>query len=93
MKDKSRSDDTPQSVVKPFKGKIYHWHKHYIDKDLVLNVYNEDGGLGYLILGYTTKHPHMDSWKRTSWVVKHNKNGDIETRNSRYHLVGKERTH
>ena len=79
-------------MAKPFKGKIYHWKKVPIERkeDWEL-LYGETLGLGYVIQGFLTETPRLGSRWRTSWVVKHFKNGSIETRNSRYKLVGKER--
>jgi hypothetical protein len=77
---------------KPFKGKLYYWKKVQIDhREEAEKYYGESIGLGYFISAFKDTPPRIGNWWRTSWVVKHNKNGDIETRNSRYHLVGKER--
>lgn len=77
--------------MKPFKGKIYHWIKQPFDKEKVAAYYEEDAGLGYTIFGYTTETPKLGTWYRTSWVVKHDELlGMIETRNSKYQLVGPE---
>jgi hypothetical protein len=75
--------------VKPHKGKLYSWKKVPIERreDWEL-LYGESLGLGYVITGFTTKTPKLGSMWRTSWVVSHRDN-EIETRNSRYTLVGK----
>lgn len=77
-------------MKKPFKGKIYRWKKYFFPREEVEKYYGESAGLGYCIAGYQTETPRLGSSWRTSWVVKHHKNGSIETRNSRYKLVGKE---
>lgn len=73
------------SREKPFKGTIEDWRK----------VPCGDYGLGYMIYGYTPDHPEFagmgrgDTYFHTSYVVKHDETtGEIETRNSRYKLVG-----
>ncbi len=81
---------------KPYKGRIYNWQKVNIPADALemLNKdYGENGGLGYMIAGFTTKEPHLGTFIRTSYVVRHNeKTGLIHTRNSRYYVVGKEKS-
>ena len=66
------------SSDKPFKGNITHWRvQHYGDAKLVWGVFNG--------------HPEFPegSFGHTSQVVRHNEaTGEIETRNSRYMLVG-----
>lgn len=79
-------------MSKPYRGKIYHWKKTTFDKTIVEDYYGESAGLGYVIEGFQTKEPRLGSRWRTSWVVKHTKTGWIETRNSRYKLVGPEST-
>ena len=77
-------------MVKPHKGKLYHWHKQYFDREAAKSYYREDPGLGYCIIGYQTESPRLGSYWRTSWVVTHGADGLIETRNSHYQLIGPE---
>ena len=77
-------------ATKPYRGKIYNWHKHSFDVKSAEEFYGESVGLGYVIYGFRTKEPRMGSRYHTSWVVKHLPSGWITTRNSRYKLVGKE---
>lgn len=68
---------------KPHKGSIKNWFK-----------YDSDKGLGYLIRGEFVDHPAFAGLPdgHTSYVISHDeKTGEIETRNSRYTLVGPER--
>jgi hypothetical protein len=68
---------------KPHYGRIANWTK----------VHLTDHGLGYIVYGTFLDHPR---WKgvdgiHTSAIVTHDEaTGEIETRNSRYTLVGKE---
>jgi len=78
--------------VKPHKGNIHLWKKLPLTEDQIARcheIYKESPGLGYLITGWPDGHPRFSNWIRTSWVVKHEGN-EIETRNSRYTLVGDE---
>jgi len=68
---------------KPHKGKITNWTTQPV----------QDCGLGYLIVGEFVNHPDFGNAPNghTSWVEKHDREtGEIETRNSRYTLVGPE---
>ena len=69
--------------TKLHKGRIENWSKHFV---------NENYGLGYIILGRFLDHEDFAFQRgHTSWVVAHDKEtGEVETRNSRYTLVGKE---
>lgn len=69
---------------KPHCGRIEHWHREECD-----------AGLGYLIIGTFVDHPEFGGDRgHTSYVVSHNMDsGEIETRNSRYTLVGAESPH
>lgn len=69
---------------KPHKGQIEEWHKEPCT-----------GGLGFLIVGRFLDHPErlmaldLGGHGHTSFVVAHDKKtGEIETKNSRYTLVG-----
>jgi len=66
---------------KPHMGSIQHWHKYECGTK----------GLGYLIRGQFIDHPYFaGEYGQTSYVVAHDEaTGEIETRNSRYKLVGK----
>jgi hypothetical protein len=65
---------------KPHKGRIERWWR-----------YPCQGGLGYGINGQFLDHEHIRGDGHTSYVVFHDEaTGEIETRNSRYTLVGKE---
>lgn len=77
-------------MVKPFKGNLYHWRKIYFDMKEIGERYKEDPGLGYVIHGHLDPVPRFGNWWRTSWVVKHDIDGNIETRNSHYTLIGDE---
>ena len=73
--------------MKPHKGNIEGWKK-YFHPDYV------GFGLEYIILGRCIDHPNFgtSSTFHTSYVVSYNEaTGEIETRNSRYTLVGPER--
>lgn len=65
------------------KGSIENWFKLPCSKDK---------GLGYYIVGDFLNHPDFgNKTTNTSWVEKHDvDSGEIETRNSRYTLIGKE---
>ena len=67
--------------LKPHKGMISDWFK------LPCGL-----GLGYLIMGHLRDHEdYRGGVGNTSYVVKHDEaTGEIETRNSRYTLVGGE---
>ena len=78
-------------MKKPFKGKIYHWKKIYFNREETEKYYRESAGLGYCISGFRSPEPRFGNYWLTSWVMKHYKNGSIETRNSRYKLIGKEK--
>lgn len=72
--------------MKPHKGSLKNWFK-------------EDWGcaglgLGYMIRGEFVDHPEFAGCKNghTSYVVAHDEaTGEVETKNSRYTLVGPER--
>lgn len=70
--------------MKPHKGKLVKWWKHY-----PLPQFGSEG-LGYLILGIFVDHPEFaGEFGNTSWVISHNEEtGEIETANSRYTLIG-----
>ena len=72
-------------VEKPHKGSITSWSKLHIDDTF---------GLGWCAIGHNAEHLDFGSGViRTSYVVKHDEaTGEIETRNSRYTLVGPELT-
>jgi len=67
---------------KPHRGRIERWHK------------SAGGfkGLGCIIVGNYLDHPkHPGIGWHTSYVVAHDEaTGEIETRNSRYTLIGPE---
>lgn len=74
--------NTAFDMEKPHKGKIHRWYK----------VKGTNKGLGYRIAG---EHEN-GSWIFTSYVVLHHTslespNQEIETRNSRYTLIGYEK--
>ncbi len=80
--------------MKPHKGKILNWRKVPFDAAAVSAAYDEDVGLGYVVWGDAIEHPVYNGapWFRTSWVMFHDElTGEIETRNSRYTLVGPEK--
>lgn len=84
---------------KPHKGHMTYWVQLAFDRDFYKEHYpNEDLGLGFTIHGTFLDHPDfgLTSGGRTSWIVKMgepNEDGEIEveTRNSRYTLVGPQR--
>lgn len=75
-------------ACKPHKGSISDWQKvmipfeHYYDGEAV--------GLGYFIVGRFVTHPDFAGRRgHTSYIVAHDAMpGEVETRNSRYTLVG-----
>lgn len=69
-------------IEKPFHGRIKDWAR----------LRSTDRGLGYLIIGEFLDHPKFAGKQgHTSYIVKHDEEtGEIETRNSRYLLVGPE---
>lgn len=75
--------------MKPHKGRITNWSKEYIPNC---------EGLGYIINGTCNSHPNFETnkWFHTSWVVSFTgpaegeTTSEIETKNSRYTLVGEE---
>jgi len=79
---------------KPYNGEIHSWQKIPFDTKKYTEIYKEDAGLGYVITGHVLHHPHY-SWKspfHTSLVVSFNEEtGEVETRNSRYKVIGPER--
>lgn len=78
-------------VNKSLKGVLYHWNKLYFDKEKASKKYDgEDIGLGYCIEGYKTSEPKLGSYWRTSWVVRQDSDGMVETRNSFYQVIGEE---
>lgn len=77
---------------KPHKGKIYHWCKEHFDKGDFEERYCEPAGLGYYIFGYKSNPPKLGNAFHTSIVIAHSSSGEIETRNSRYTLIGPENT-
>lgn len=70
---------------KPHNGDITNWYKYYLG-----SLYDYPTGLGYIIVGHYIHHNRFyGSNGHTSYVVSHNEQtGEIETRNSRYRLVG-----
>lgn len=76
---------------KPYKGEISSWVKIPFDVEATKKLYGEDPGLGFIIAGTFENHPKFgrSPGGTTSWIVHHNEEtGEIETRNSRYKLVG-----
>ncbi len=72
-------------TYKPHKGHIKNWFKE---------TWGCEGyGLGYMIRGEFVDHPEFAGAKNghTSYVVAHDDLGNVETRNSRYTLIGPER--
>jgi hypothetical protein len=69
-----------KSGMKPYKGKIRNWCKRQF-----LN--------GFCISGIPVGHPDFEDWLHTSKVVyMDDYSNQIETLNSRYDLIGPERT-
>ena len=68
-------------IDKPYKGRITDWCK-----------LPSRFGIGYFIYGRFLEHPDFgEKETNTSWVEKHDPiTGEIETRNSRYTLIGPE---
>jgi hypothetical protein len=65
-------------MEKPHRGAIKNWHREYRT------------GLGYVIIGEFVANAGQR--KSTSYVLKHDEaTGEIETRNSRYTLLGQEK--
>jgi hypothetical protein len=64
---------------KPHKGKIENWHTYPVPH-----------GLGYMVIGTFVDHPQFKGLRgHTSYIVAHDEDsGEIETKNSRYKLVG-----
>lgn len=64
------------------KGRITDWYKYEVG----------DHGLGYMIQGTFVDHPWFGGEHgHTSYVITHDEaTGEIETRNSRYTLIGPE---
>lgn len=80
---------------KPHKGEIHDWWREGFDTDAAREQYEEDIGLGFVIRGVVLNHPNFGNTSggffHTSWVVKYDEvTKEIETRNSRYTLVGPE---
>jgi hypothetical protein len=78
----SLADMIEPKGVKPHMGRIQNWRR-----------VDDAGGLGYVIVGRMLDHERFKGSynAHTSYVVKHDeKTGEIETRNSRYTLVGPE---
>lgn len=78
---------------KPFKGNIHNWRRIEMpDAQFAAMVdAGESPGLGYVVAGEPDGHPDFHGWMRPSYIVKHNEEtGEIETRNSRYKLIGPE---
>lgn len=65
--------------MKPHNGKITNWRKIKCI-----------GGLGYFISGVMMSD-HSSPVVHTSCVVLHDQSGEIETKHSRYTLIGSER--
>jgi hypothetical protein len=70
------------SSDKPHNGELHDWFKMPAG----------DLGLGFVVFGRSHGHPVWGGGEmRTSYVVAHDEaTGEIETRNSRYTLVGPE---
>lgn len=68
--------------MQPHNGRIENWYKRECSH-----------GLGYLIMGTLLDHPTIPvKHTNTSYIVSHDEaTGEIETRNSRYTLIGPER--
>lgn len=65
---------------KPHKGTINRWYKRSAGGD----------GLGYVIVGAFNHTEFGYTFTHTSHVVAHGDDGEVETRNSRYTLMGPE---
>ncbi len=71
--------DTPGVSGKPHRGSLGRWRRMECEN-----------GLGYYIVGIFIGHPSFTGeYGHTSYVVAH-EGDEIETRNSRYTLVGEE---
>lgn len=88
------SQPQPQSE-KPYKGEIIGWYRESFDVERNKAHYREDVGLGFIVRGTFVDHPKYGFSPRssTSWIVNESKpdaegNRMIETRNSRYKLLG-----
>lgn len=72
---------------KPHKGRIDNWMRL---------PWPSEQGVGYMVLGKFLDHPTVGKhggFSHTSLVLKHDlETGGIETLNSRYTLINKERT-
>ncbi len=70
-----------EQPTKPHLGRIENWCKQECDLKY---------GLGFVIVGRFLDHPRLAlKHGHTSYIVSHDeKTGEIETRNSRYKLVG-----
>lgn len=78
----SLADVIEPKGFKPHMGRIQNWRRE-----------DANGGIGYIIVGRFLDHDRLKGSNNahTSYVVKHDeKTGEIETRNSRYTLVGPE---
>lgn len=83
---------------KPFKGSMQAWTRKWFDKNspAYKALYgDEDMGIGFIVLGVFIDHPQFgySPGSRTSWVVSESApdadgNRMIETRKSRYKLIG-----
>lgn len=81
--------------LKPHKGSLANWWKQHFDRAETESFYGENSGLGFIIRGTFINHPRFgySSGSSTSWVIsmgEPDEKGDreIETRNSRYTLIG-----
>lgn len=77
---------------KPYKGEIHYPQILYVNEDHSPYHPEEYGpNLGYIVRGHFTNHPQFRGLDavgaRTSLVVKHDADGNIETLNSRYKIV------
>lgn len=78
----TKAGTQPANDVKPHMGSIAQWRREMLPGH----------GLGYRICGQSIDHPRWGGCPMyTSYVVKHDEaTGEIETRNSRYTLIGPE---
>jgi len=83
------------SQQKPHKGQIKDWFKLAFNREITEKHYGESAGLGFAIIGTFIDHPQFgySPGGRTSWIVAMSEpddqgNTEVETRNSRYTLVG-----
>ena len=85
-------------VMKPHKGVIKNWKKHYYSPEQAAtykSIYCEEPVFGYIIYGMCIDHPKFGTSKffTSSFVVCHDlETGEIETKNSMYTLEGLEST-